>query len=55
MLTHITLHQHQLQGYIKAVNGGCPAPPLATTYGVNLRTCACQSPVCTMRRWRIPD
>ena len=25
MLTHITLHQHQLQGYIKAVNGGCLA------------------------------
>lgn len=29
MLTHITLHQHQLQGYIKAVNGGCLAPSLA--------------------------
>ncbi len=29
MSTHITLHQHRANGRVKAVNGGCLAPPLA--------------------------
>ncbi len=29
MKTHLILHQHQVQGCIKALNGGCLAPPLA--------------------------